>query len=235
MPYLHYIGQELEIFEHAQNWKRYWSSEIRPYLSGDMLEVGAGLGTNTDFLKSPGAASWTCLEPDPDLVSQMRSRFATQSSLAECRVQIGTTETLSSGRQFDAIIYIDVLEHIEADRKELARASQLLRKNGKIIVLAPAHQSLYTPFDRAIGHFRRYDKTTLAARMPKDGCVIRLDYMDSVGSLASMGNRMFLRQSAPSLKQILFWDRFLVPPSRLLDRLTFHMVGKSILGIWQKG
>jgi SAM-dependent methyltransferase len=235
MPYLNYIGQELEIFEHAQNWKRYWSSEIRPYLSGDMLEVGAGMGTNTEFLKSPGTSSWTCLEPDPDLVSQMRSRFASQPSLTECHLPIGTTETLGSGRQFDAIIYIDVLEHIEEDRKELARASQLLRKGGKIIVLAPAHQSLYTPFDRAIGHFRRYDKATLAAHMPTDGGVIRLDYMDSVGSLASVGNRMFLRQSTPSVKQILFWDRFLVPPSRLLDRLTFHMVGKSILGVWQKG
>jgi hypothetical protein len=234
MTQLHYIGGELEIFEHARNWKRYWSSEIRSYLCGDILEVGAGLGANTEFIKSHGISSWTCLEPDPDLVSRMRSRFATQSSLAECHVEIGTTETLRSVRQFDGIIYIDVLEHIEMDHAELARASRLLRKAGKIIVLAPAHQWLYTPFDCAIGHFRRYDKATLCSRMPNDGSVIRLDYMDSVGMLASLGNRIFLRQSAPSLKQILFWDHFLVRPSRLLDHLTLHMIGKSILGVWEK-
>jgi hypothetical protein len=38
----------------------------------------------------------------------------------------------------------------------------------------------------------------------------------------------------PTLPQILFWDRYLVPVSRVLDRLVFHGFGKSILGIWTK-
>jgi hypothetical protein len=149
-------------------------------------------------------------------------------------VNLGTTESLSSGDRYDAILYIDVLEHIEADQQELARASALLRPGGRIIVLSPAHQWLYTPFDLSIGHIRRYDKSSLAACTPS-GCEIeRLIYLDSAGMLTSMGNRLFLRQSMPSLKQILFWDRFLVPLSTRLDRLTFHTVGKSVLGIWQK-
>lgn len=230
-----YIGQELDIFAQAKNWKRYWSSEIRSYLAGDVLEVGAGLGANTEFLKSGRVFSWTCLEPDPELARRMRNRFATQPGLADCRVEIGTTQTLGFGHEFNAVIYIDVLEHIEKDRQELLRASNLLRSGGRIIVLAPAHQLLYTPFDRAIGHLRRYSRSTLSACTPIDCRIERLVYLDSTGVLASMVNRFFLRQDAPSLQQILFWDRLLVPTSQLIDRLTLHSVGKSILGVWRKG
>lgn len=234
MTELSYVGQELEIFEHARNWKKYWSSEIRPYLSGDVLEVGAGLGANTGFFSSTGASSWTCLERDPCLVERMRSRFANQRLPFDCRIEIGTTETLSIRRQFDGILYVDVLEHIEADREELRRASQLLVGGGRIVVLAPAHQWLYTAFDSAIGHFRRYDKSRLSACMPVGGEITRLNYMDSVGLMACLGNRILLRKAEPSLKQILFWDRFLVPPSRFVDRLTLNWIGKSILGVWRK-
>ena len=44
MSETHYVGQELDVFAHAVHWKRYWSSQIEPYLRGDVLEVGAGLG-----------------------------------------------------------------------------------------------------------------------------------------------------------------------------------------------
>jgi len=234
MTHAHYAGQELDVFAQAKNWKKYWSSAIRPYLTGDVLEVGAGLGANTEFLKSCRASSWTCLDPDPDLVCRIRNRFRTQPRMADCRIETGTTETLGSDCQFHAIIYIDVLEHIEKDREEVARASHLLRSGGRIIVLAPAHQWLYTPFDRAIGHLRRYNRKSLSACSPSDCEIERLVYLDSAGMLASLANRLFLRQAVPDLKQILFWDGFLVPLSQLLDHLTVYRLGKSILGVWRK-
>jgi SAM-dependent methyltransferase len=227
-----YPGSELELFAHASNWKKYLASQIRPYLTGNVLEVGAGLGANFPYLDSDSVSSWTCLEPDPELFSQMRNRFIPSS--AKRHFECGTIERLGSEPRFDAILYIDVLEHIENDREELARASRLLQRNGRIVVLVPAHQWLYTPFDRAIGHWRRYQRSTLTACSPKDCGLVQLRYMDSAGMLASIGNRLFLRQATPALKQILFWDRFLVRTSRLTDLLTFHRIGKSLLAIWEK-
>ncbi|HTC63523.1 MAG TPA: class I SAM-dependent methyltransferase [Candidatus Saccharimonadales bacterium] len=229
-----YVGKELDIFANAIRWKKYWSSKILPYLTGDVLEVGSGQGTNTAFLKSAGVSSWTCLEPDPELVLRTIQKFQSHPLLTDCRVETGTTATIGSNRQFDAILYIDVLEHIENDHLEMQRASQLLRRGGKIIVLAPAHQWLYTPFDRAVGHFRRYDKSSLSACTPSGCKCLLLDYLDSAGLAASLINRLALQQDMPSLSQILFWDRLLVPVSQLLDLVTFSRVGKSILGIWEK-
>ena len=236
MTAIPYAGQELDVFAHATNWKKYWSSEIRAYLAGDVLEVGAGIGVNAEVLRSDRMSSWTCLEPDPSLAQRICSRFQDRIDFAPCKVVLGTIEALGSNQQFDTILYIDVLEHIAEDHAELAlaRASGVLRPGGRIIVLAPAHQWLYTPFDRAIGHVRRYDKATLADCTPSDCQLARLVYLDSVGMLASLGNRLLLRRAEPGLNQILFWDRFLVPFSRFADQITFHGIGKSILGIWEK-
>ena len=229
-----YVGQELDTFAHARNWKKYWSSQIEPYLSGDILEAGAGLGANTEFLMSSRIASWVGLEPDPELAARMGTLLASSAEFSKCVAEVGTTATIDPSRKFDAILYIDVLEHIEDDHGELRRAASLLKKGGKIIVLAPAHQWLYTPFDKAIGHFRRYSKASLAACEPPDCALRRIAYLDAAGVLASTGNRLFLKQADPTLQQILFWDRFLVPVSRLLDPLTFHAIGKSVLAVWER-
>jgi SAM-dependent methyltransferase len=229
-----YIGKELELFAHAQNWKSYWVSEIRRHIRGDVLEVGAGIGTNTRLLKSDRTSSWTCLEPDPELADQMRKAFAGHPSLSDCQIRTASTAELVGDSRFDAILYVDVLEHIADDREEMERAAHLLRENGRIIVLAPAHSFLYTAFDRAIGHFRRYDRSSLKACSPSGCDLTRLIYLDSCGLLASLANRLHLHKAMPTLQQIILWDRFLVPPSRYLDQLTFHMIGKSILCVWQK-
>jgi len=52
--------------------------------------------------------------------------------------------------------------------------------------------------------------------------------------LASMANKILLKTANPSLKQILFWDKVLIPLSRIIDRLLFFTIGKSVIGIWEK-
>jgi len=59
-------------------------------------------------------------------------------------------------------------------------------------------------------------------------------YLDSAGFLASLGNKLILRSPAPSAAQIRFWDRFMVPISRISDRVLGYSIGRSILVIWRK-
>jgi hypothetical protein len=132
------------------------------------------------------------------------------------------------------IVYIDVLEHIENDVDELSRAATLLKESGHLIVLSPAHQWLYTPFDREIGHYRRYSKKSLIEITPLRLRCVELRYLDSVGMLASLGNRLLLKSSMPTQGQINFWDKRLVPLSIFFDSLLQYRLGKSILGVWRK-
>jgi SAM-dependent methyltransferase len=223
-----YCGTELELFEQARNWKTYWKSQIAPFVRGSVLEVGAGIGANTAALADLRFDHWVCLEPDPQLVERIRRPDGRYEVLT------GVTADLPARPMFDAILYIDVLEHIEHDAAELARSASLLTPAGSLIVLSPAHNFLYTPFDRAIGHYRRYTRSSLLAVAPAGLREHTVRYLDSCGALASLGNRLLLHSAMPAEGQIRFWDQWLVPLSRWLDPLLFFRAGKSVLGVWTR-
>ncbi len=229
-----YVGQELDIFSHARNWKRYWVSSIAPWVRGDVLEVGAGIGANTPFLQNPRVSSWTCLEPDPKLAQRLAKAIREDERCSHCDCRARTTADLIGTAEYDCLLYIDVLEHIEHDRDELERSARLLRKGGSIVVLSPAHQFLFSPFDAAIGHYRRYNRESLTACGPESLKLKSMFYLDSVGFFASAANRFLLSQSYPTLKQIQFWDNVLVPLSRVADLLLFRRAGKTIVGVWER-
>jgi len=219
----HYVGTELSLFAQAYNWKSYVASLLRPWLGRRVLDVGAGIGGNIPTMFTDPVKEWVALEPDADLARQITGAS---------RVIAGTLETLDSSERFDTILYLDVVEHIANDAAELARATRYLAPGGRLIVLAPAHQFLFSPFDSAIGHHRRYSPSSLRRIGPTNGRLDQLLFLDSVGLLASLANKLVLRSAAPSLKQIRFWDGTLVPFSRFLDRFTGYRVGKSALAVW---
>jgi SAM-dependent methyltransferase len=229
-PDFQYMGKELENFAHARNWKSYVHSKVREYLVGDVLEVGAGIGGTTRALNDGTQRRWVCIEPDSGFAQRLR----TSPPSRNCEVFEGMLSDLAANEQFDSILYMDVLEHIEADVAELALAAQHLRPNGTLLVLAPAYPWLYCEFDVAIGHFRRYTIDSLRAVFPQGMCELKSMYLDAFGVLASTGNLLFLHSANASESQMRFWDRVLVPISRFADGVIGHSFGRSVLGIWRK-
>jgi 2-polyprenyl-3-methyl-5-hydroxy-6-metoxy-1,4-benzoquinol methylase len=227
-----YGGGELALFAHAKNWKQYWGAQIRSYLQGEILEVGSGIGANLRLLRNERQRRWVCLEPDAQLL--LKAKGAENRLLNGCEFVEGTLAVLNNHEQFDAILYIDVLEHIDDDRGELEKAAVHLKPGGRLIVLSPAHPWLFSKFDAAIGHHRRYTRKSLLAITASSLKIERVRYLDSCGLIASLANRLLLRQPLPTINQILFWDRVLIPMSRVLDPLLGFTVGKSILAVWKK-
>lgn len=221
-----YVGNELIVFARAVVWKRYLSTQISPFLSGRVAEVGAGLGATTASLVNSHCSEWLALEPDAELAREIPTSD-------QIRVFVGTLADLPGDKQFDVVLYIDVLEHIENDSAELQLAAGHLAPGGRLVVLGPAHNFLFTNFDRQIGHFRRYNKTMLREVAPHGLILRRLRYLDCAGLFASLANRVLLKQSLPGEFQILFWDRVLVRISTVMDLLSGYTFGKSILGVWQ--
>ena len=229
-----YEGKELELFAHARNWKKYWSGKIRPHLGKSVLEVGAGLGTNTPYLLGPEQTSWLCLEPDGALTEQIPATLAEHPQRAIVNTHTGMLRDLGPDELFDTILYIDVLEHIEDDLGEMRQALAHLKATGKIVVLSPAQPGLYTEFDRALGHYRRYTRATLKACTPPGARLVEIYALDSFGLMASVANKLLLHQSMPTHGQIAFWDGWLVPVSRITDPVIGFSLGKSLIAAWEK-
>jgi SAM-dependent methyltransferase len=198
-----------------------------------VLEVGAGLGVNTALLRSGQESRWVCLEPDPKLVTRLKETTSASAHGTACEVVTGTIDSLPADQKFDTVLYIDVLEHIDGDRDEIRRAASRLKSGGRLIVLSPAHGWLYSPFDEAIGHCRRYTVRMLTRLTAANMRVARAFYLDSVGLLASAANRLLLKQSMPKAGQLRFWDNCMVPCSRVLDAITAYRLGKTVVCIWE--
>ena len=230
---IEYVGNELELFKNAINWKNYFSGKLLPFIKGDVLEVGAGIGINTPFLSqnNDSITSWCCLEPDKELAEKIDSN-TNQLNLLNCYTINGIIDDLEDST-FDTIIYIDVLEHIEESTKEIEKIKLRLNNGGHLIILVPAYNFLYNNFDKKIGHFRRYNKSCLTNEVNNRLKKKKLFYLDSVGFFASLANKLVLKKELPSEKNVLFWDKYLVSLSKFFDILFFKSFGKSLIGVYR--
>jgi SAM-dependent methyltransferase len=227
-----YPGEELVLFEKAKNWKTYFSNQIKPFIKGKVLEVGAGLGATTKLLNDGSPEKWILLEPDERMKLILQKKIFENDLPPNCFFQNGILQDINE--KFDTIIYIDVLEHIKADAEEINFASTLLNPKGNLVILAPAFNILYSPFDNQIGHHRRYTKKMLRAIKPEKLSQIKNHYYDTLGFFAALINRLILKQKYPTEKQVQLWDRLMIPLSKIMDKIFFHSFGKSIICIWQK-
>lgn len=228
-----YIGKELELFSNAKNWAHYLQIQIKPYLHGTVIEVGAGIGSRTEQL-CQYVDSWIAVEPDYEMWLRLTKIIESNQSMKNVQAFHGTLKDLPKNLYADAILYIDVLEHIENDQQELLDAKAKLNSMGFLVVLSPAHQWLYSEFDRSIGHWRRYGLKSLLDITPTKMKISTKKMLDSVGMFASLANKLLLKKNMPTRRQISFWDKFLVRTSKYLDPLMCYSLGKSVLVVWQK-
>jgi len=229
-----YESSDLEIFAKATNWKKYWAEKLRPHVKGQVIEVGAGLGTSTKYLCTEEYPNWLCLDPDPSHVTQLTRLIDSGDLPGFCEAKTGVLADLNQDFLADTILYIDVLEHIEMDEKEMTLATSHLRPGGHVIVLSPAFDFLYSPFDKAVGHYRRYDKSDAPRLTVNDLALVDVFFLDSIGFIASLTNRLFLKSTMPSAGQIAMWDRVMIPISKFADIFFGFAFGRSVIMIWRK-
>lgn len=71
--------------------------------------------------------------------------------------------------RFDLLLLFDVLEHIENESEFLQSVKFHLAASGSVLINVPAHQCLFSDYDRAAGHIRRYSMAQLAKLAERNG------------------------------------------------------------------
>ena len=82
-------------------------------------------------------------------------------------------------KPYDIICAFDVVEHLEDDRGAAAWIGDGLKPGGSFIATVPAYQWLFSDHDVALGHYRRYTKSSFNAILPTRLRVVKAGYFNS--------------------------------------------------------
>ncbi len=114
---------------HETEWLRDRRRENLDGLSGRVLEVGAGVGTNFAFYPTT-VAQVVAVEPEPRLREAARRAAASVSVPIE--VVASTVEALDVGEPFDAVVCSLVLCSVEQPEEVLRQLRSMLRPGGEL-------------------------------------------------------------------------------------------------------
>lgn len=222
-----YNGWELDFFDKAEAFRKYQFSLIKDHLNGNIGEIGPGNGIFLENYKS--------FANNIDLFEPSINFFNVLNKKKSDKIKIHNTTFIEKPFFYNVLLYLDVLEHIEDDYRELEKAHKSLKNGGKLIVSVPAFQLLYSNFDKDIGHYRRYTKKTFLGlihsfRFSK----INIQYYDSIGFILSLGSKIFKQNYKKNFKaKIKIWNK-LLPFSKILDLVILRTFGKSLFAVCTK-
>ena len=94
--------------------------------------------------------------------------------------------------------------------------------------------SLYSNFDKSIGHYRRYEKKDFKKFELKNSKIEKMFYIDSFGFLIYKLFNIFINSDKPNKTLIFIWDRIFIPLSIILDKLLLNKIGKNLIVIIKK-
>jgi 2-polyprenyl-3-methyl-5-hydroxy-6-metoxy-1,4-benzoquinol methylase len=206
--------------------------QIAPALGRNILEVGAGTGNITQFLC---ADNRQVLATDivPSYRRELQQLFGHQPNVRVGQFDLTTAAANLVAERFDTVVCLNVLEHIEDDLFALAQMREVLTPGGRLALLVPAHRALYGEFDRAVGHYRRYEKSELASRLKQAGFTVReMKFFSLIAMLPWFINGRLLKKDHLPTGQANLANR-LVPLLRL-EKLIGPPCGLSLVAIAQK-
>jgi SAM-dependent methyltransferase len=114
-----------------------------------VLDAGCGWGVTLEALENAGYSA-SGLDQSSGALEQLDRPGR---KLIEADLNQAIPQTVS---QFDAVLALDVIEHLDLDQLAVRRLGALLRPGGTLIVSVPALPALFGEFDMIQGHRRRY-------------------------------------------------------------------------------
>ena len=219
---------------HASRYHAWMFSQVEDFVGARVLEVGAGSGNLTQLL--PSMVRVTALDESRSALDVAVSRAGSRRlDTVVADIADPAAAEMLAGRDFDTILYSNVLEHIEDEFMAAANMHMILEpSSGHLLLIVPAHAHLFGSLDRAAGHFRRYSKSSLTALLRNVGFeILRARYVNALGAIAWYVNAKVFRTgdlNARSVNtQAIIFDRFAVPVIRSLESVLKPPFGQSLV------
>lgn len=211
-------------------WHRLRWEVISEYLPLDrpfeIVDVGAGAGVLGSFLsRERPRATYRFAEPIPSLQRDLERRYGVRANVTE---STGYPEA-------EYIALLDVLEHQADDGDFMRTLLERVDHGATLLITVPALPALWSGWDVALGHYRRYMKRTLReclTDLPVE--MIELSYLFPELLPASLVRKVVRSASAPGAtdEEALFPD-----PPRAVNQMLYAVGRASLRGrrFWPAG
>ena len=211
------IGEQtLRIMSRAQRYSRYLYEQYRRYLGREVIEIGAGAGDVSRFLLDRDRLVLT--DADQGYLAVLSQIYKGWEYVEVRPLDIARSAPDDLREVFDTAVCFNVLEHVADDRTAVANIAGLLKEGGRAIIMVPAHRWLYGTSDRALGHYRRYEREDFVRLLSGAGFEIEVcDYLNPLAVPGWFLNGRILRRKVIPALQVVFFDRL----TFLLKSCTF--------------
>lgn len=227
----------LKIIDCARSFNNWMYSKIRPYLCGDILEIGSGIGTHSQTLIKDFPHSKIILSDiDSRYIKMLRDKFKAYPNVSIVKLNLSDPSDFKRiNQKMDCIFALNVLEHVKDDIQAINNVYESLRPNGKFIFLVPAHKFLFNRIDVALGHYRRYTKKEVIKKVHMTKFRIsKMFYFNSLSIAGWYFNGSILRKEILNGNAMRFLN-VIVPFLKFLEKHIFmNQVGISLIVILEK-
>ncbi|GIW62658.1 MAG: hypothetical protein KatS3mg090_0484 [Patescibacteria group bacterium] len=184
-----------------------------------ILDIGCGVGSLSLYLASKGK------EVVGVDVSSRAIAIANNAKklldLDSVEFVVSSIEKFKNKKKFDAVLLIEVIEHIEDDKGLVEKIKQMLKSEGLVLLTTPSSENLmfklgfYRQFDQQVGHLRRYSKQEIERLLESKGFEVLYLY-----------EKESLLRSLFFTTKLGFLARFVKGPFVVLFHILDELVGK---------
>jgi len=220
-----------EQMQKATNYNQWTFEQIEKYVNGDVLEVGCGVGSFTKLITEKSKFdSLYCIDISAPAIEHISKKDFKDNVRIEC------IDLINVEGQFDFILCMNVMEHVEDDTGFFEKLISLLNPGGVLFHLVPSHNFLYSNFDKAAGHFKRYNKEMMNSFfLPGNVNLVKQYYFNPIGAIGYWFVYKALKSGNinDTEGEIGMFDKYIVPFSKKLLPVS-NPIGISLISIFKK-
>jgi len=227
----------LNAIQKADNFNKWMYEQIKPFLKGNIVEIGSGVGTFSKLVaKDFPDNKFVVSDLDTDYVKQLKKEFEQNKNISAYKIDLGKKEDYKQIKdKVDTVFALNVLEHVKEDVQTMNDVYNLLKPGGRFIILVPTHQWLYSPIDKAVGHWRRYNKRMMKKRIAQTPFKLKKMFYFNAPAIAGwIVNGKILKKSEIDDSAMGLFNK-LVPFFKVIEKyLFFKKIGISLIVILEK-
>ncbi|MBD2148742.1 class I SAM-dependent methyltransferase [Pseudanabaena sp. FACHB-1277] len=175
------LYQEMYELE-SQHWwfrarREILTSLIWQYLpQGKILDVGCGTGFILEAFKTESASKYEAWGIDIEAIAV---QVCHDKGLTQVTQGVLEKNSLPE-HDFDLVMFLDMIEHLDHDLSALLMAKHYLKPQGQILITVPAYQFLWSAHDEIHHHKRRYTKKSLTELLNQAGYeIVFVSYLNT--------------------------------------------------------